>query len=339
MRLSVCIHEFFDHYLPHIKGVSTCTIKAYRDTFKLLLPYAAKHRGIKIRSLRLKHLSSELILAFLDDIERERKNGAKTRNHRLAAIKSFAKMIRLIYPEKRKVAEKILHIPQKRTQKSLIGFLYEEEILDAFQSVDLKKNTGFRDYTLLHLLFDSGARASEIASLNLDDFHPRQKSLAILGKGNRLRLIKLQPKTVQLVELYVSKYRLTQRPLYEHCLFINQRGVGFTRHGIYRICKKHLSLTLSAKRLKVISPVHSFRHSCAVNMLYRGCFLSEIQNHLGHENIQSTMVYLHLDLNRRRCIQKRFIEHMQSVLNCDPKIEELLRGENKQDIMAWLDSL
>lgn len=98
-------------------------------------------------------------------------------------------------------------------------------------------------------------------------------------------------------------------------------------------------MTLSAKRLKTINPVHSFRHSCAVNMLYRGCFLSEIQNHLGHENIQSTMVYLHLDLNRRRRIQKRFIEHMQSVLHCDPKIEELVQGENKQDIMAWLDSL
>jgi hypothetical protein len=98
-------------------------------------------------------------------------------------------------------------------------------------------------------------------------------------------------------------------------------------------------MTLPPKRLKAINPVHSFRHSCAVNMLYRGDSLSEIRNHLGHEDIQSTSIYLHLDLNRKREIQKRFIEYMQSVLTRDPKIEELLDWENKEDIITWLDSL
>jgi len=339
MKLSTCIHQFFGQYLPHIKGASTHTIKAYRDTFKIFLPFAAKYRSIKIDSLTLDHLSSELILAFLDELERGRKNLAKTRNNRLASLKSFAKMIRFMYPEEREIAEKIGNIPQKRTQKPLIGFLYQEEILKVFQSVDLKRKDGLRDYALLHLLYDSGARASEVATLNLDYFNPQQKTLAILGKWNRYRLIELEPKTVQLLQLYITKYRTTPKPLYQHRLFINQRGEELTRHGIYRICKKYLTMTLPPKRLKAINPVHSFRHSCAVNMLYRGDSLSEIRNHLGHEDIQSTSIYLHLDLNRKREIQKKFIEYMQSVLTRDPKIEELLDWENKEDIITWLDSL
>jgi site-specific recombinase XerD len=339
MKLSSCLHQFFGQYLPHIKGASTHTIKAYRDTFKIFLPFAAKYRSIKIDSLTLDHLSSELILAFLDELERGRKNLAKTRNNRLAALKSFAKMIRFMYPEEREIAEKIGNIPQKRTQKPLIGFLYQEEILKVFQSVDLKRKDGLRDYALLHLLYDSGARASEVATLNLDYFNPQQKTLAILGKWNRYRLIEIEPKTVQLLQLYITKYRTTPKPLYQHRLFINQRREELTRHGIYRICKKYLTMTLPPKRLKAINPVHSFRHSCAVNMLYSGYSLSEIRNHLGHEDIQSTSIYLHLDLNRKREIQKKFIEYMQSVLTHDPKIEELLDWENKEDIITWLDSL
>jgi site-specific recombinase XerD len=173
MKLSAAIHQFFDHYLPHIKGVSPYTIRAYRDAFKLFLPFAAKHYGIKIRSLRVEHISSKLILSFLEELQKERKNLTRTRNHRLAAIKSFAKMIRFMYPDHRELADTILNIPQKRYQKTLIGFLYHDEILKVFKAVDLRRKEGFRDYSLLHLLFDSGARASEITTLNLDYFNPQ----------------------------------------------------------------------------------------------------------------------------------------------------------------------
>ena len=339
MRLSSCLHQFFNHYLPHIKGVSQDTIKSYRDAFKIFLTFAARYHGIKIDSLSLEHISSDLIIAFLDDLQKERKNLPRTRNHRLAALKSFATMIRFMHPEKGKLAERILSIPQKRYQKPLIGFLYQDEILNVFESVDLRRKEGFRDYTLLHLLYDSGARASEIATLKLDYFNPQQKTLAILGKGNRFRLINLEHKTVQLLEVYIAKYRVSPKPLYQHRLFINQQGEELTRHGIYRICKKYLSMALPHKRLKVINTVHSFRHSRAVDLLYSGHSPSEIKNRLGHDNFQSTTVYLHLDLNRKRHIQKRFVKYMQSVVTQDPKIEELLQWENKEDIMAWLDSL
>jgi len=339
MKLSICIHHFFEQYLPRIKGSSRQTIKAYRDTFKLFLTFASEYHDIKVASLRMDHFCPELILDFLDHLESDRGNTPRTRNNRLAALKSMAIMIRFMYPEKRKLAERILSIPQKRTQKKLIGFLYQDEINLVFESVDIKKMEGFRNYTILHLLYDSGARASEIATLNIDDFNYQQKTLAILGKGNRYRLIKLLPKTTELIKLYIEKYRKTPKPLYQHRLFINQRGKEFTRHGINRICKKYLSKVLSPKRLQDINPAHSFRHACAVRMLSLGDPISEIKNHLGHENVQSTMVYLHMDLTRKREIHKQFLDYTESIIVHDSKIEELIDWENKEDILVWLDSL
>ena len=339
MKLSPLLHRFFDQYLPHIKGVSPHTVKTYRDAFRLFLPFAATYHHITIRSLRIEHLSPDLILAFLNGLERERKNLPKTRNQRLAALKSFAKMLRFQCPEHRELADRILYIPQKRTQKPLIGFLYQDEILKVFQAVNLRRKEGFRDYTLLHLLYDSGARASEIATLNLDYFNPHHKTLAILGKGNRFRLIKLEAKTSGLLTLYINKYRPKPKPPYHHRIFINQRGEELTRHGIYRICRKYLSIALPPKRLRTISPVHSFRHSRAVDMLYQGEAITDIKTRLGHDTIQSTTTYLHLDLTRRRHIQRQFTRYMESVVTTDPKIEGLLTWDNDGDIMTWLDSL
>ena len=339
MRLSSVTHQFFSKYLPHIKAVSPHTIKAYRDTFKLFLPFAANYHGIKISSLQITHLSVEVVLDFLGSLEKERQNSAKTRNSRLAAIKSLAKMIRFMHPDQRQLADRILSIPQKRCQRQLIGFLYPYEIDQILQAVDLKKVLGLRDYCLLQLLYDSGARATEIATLNLDYFNAHNKTLAILGKGNRYRQIELEPKTIRLLNLYIVKYRVNPKPAYQHRLFINQCGKQLTRHGIYRLCKKYLRMALPPKRLKDINPVHSFRHSCAVHMLSDGHPVSDIRNKLGHEDIQSTMVYLQLDLSKRKNIQNRFINHVQSTVTQNPEIDELIDWQNKDDIMAWLDDL
>ncbi len=339
MRLSTVIHQFFNKYLPHIRALSSHTIKAYRDTFKLFLPYAANYYGIKISSLQITHLGVEVILDFLDSLEKQRHNSAKTRNSRLAALKSLAKMIRFMHPEQRQLADKILSIPQKRSQRQLIGFLYPHEIDQILQTVDLNNALGMRDYCLLQLLYDSGARATEIATLNLDYFNAHNQTLAILGKANRYRQIELEDKTVRLLNRYIARYRVKPKAAYQHRLFINQRGRQLTRHGIYRLCKKYLQLALPPKRLKDINPVHSFRHSCAIKMLTDGHSVSDIRNKLGHEDIQSTMVYLQLDLAKRKKIQQQFIKHVQPNVSQHPEIEELIDWQNKEDIMAWLDDL
>ena len=219
MRLSAFIHQFFDKYLPHIKGVSPNSIKAYRDTFKLFLPFAANHYGINVGSLSLKHLTPEVIITFLDHLESERENSARTRNHRLAAIKSLAKMIRFMHPQWSALMVKIIFIPQKRTQRQLIGFLYPEEINQVLNAVNINTALGFRDYTILHLLFESGARASEIAWLNLDYFNPEQATLAILGKGNRFRQVDLSPTTVKMIKAYMVNHRRRSKPACANRLF------------------------------------------------------------------------------------------------------------------------
>jgi len=339
VKLSALIHRFFAQYLPHIKGVSAHTTKAYRDAFKLLVPFATQYHDIKFESLRLKHLSSDLVVAFLNQTEKVRNNQPATRNSRLAAIKSFAKMIRFVSPQHTQLADAILNIPQKRSLKPLIGFLYNDEILKVFGAVNTESKEGLRDYALLHLLYDSAARASEIAALDVDSFNPERRTIAILGKGNRPRLVGLEPRTVQLLQLYIKSYRIAPKPSFQHRLFINQRRGQLTRHGIYRICRKYLSTALEPKRLKTISPVHSFRHSRAMDWLHQGEPITEIRNRLGHDNVQSTMVYLQLDLNHKRLIQKEFVDYMKSDLTIDHKIDELLAGENMQDLLDWLDSL
>ena len=339
MNLNRCIHQYFAQYLPRIKGCSVQTIKAYRDTYKLLLPFAADYHGVKIKSLTVDHLTSDVILDFLDHLQSQRGNQASTRNQRLAAIKSLAKMIRFMVPEKGDIADMIRAIPQKRMQKPLIGFLYPDEILKIHQAVDLSKSGGMRDYTILHLLYDSGARASEVAALNLDYFDPKHQTLAILGKADRYRQMQLWPKTVQLIEIYITKHRKKPNPLHRKRLFINQRGDGLTRHGINRICKKYLQSALDPKRLKNINPVHSFRHACAVRMLCAGDSITDIKNRLGHENLQSTMTYLDMDLTHKRSIQEQFILYNLSLLGQDPKLDELIGWDDKQDTLAWLDTL
>jgi integrase/recombinase XerD len=339
MNLTALLHQFFYQYLPRIKGSGVRTVKSYRDTYRLLLPYAAAYHDVKIKSLTIDHLTCNLILDFLDHLQTERHNQASTRNQRLAAIKSLFKMIRFMYPEKRQLSEKILCIPQKRSQRRLIGFLYPDEIHKVHQTVDLAKPEGFRDYTILHLLYDSGARASEITTLNLDSFDPVRQTLAILGKADRYRQIELWPRTGQLIKTYIGSYRKKPKPIYQHCLFINQRGKPLTRHGINRICKKYLHRTLSPKRIRDLNPAHSYRHSCAVRMLCAGDPITDIKNRLGHENIQSTMTYLQMDLTNKRNVQEQFIDYSKTLLNNDPKLEALIDWENKQDMMTWLDSL
>ena len=338
MRLASCVIKFFNEYLLHIKGCSPNTIKSYRDTLSLFLPFAAGYHRIKIESLKLEHLTTDLILDFLNQLESGRTNTARTRNHRLAVVKSFAKMVRFIYPEQQKLTGAILAIPQKRSQRKLIGFLYPQEIYKIFM-IRLTQKDGFRNYTLLHLLYDTGARATEIATLQLDYFDYENRTLAILGKGNRYRQLELLPKTAELVQQYIAKYRRSPNSFCKEILFVNQRGSALTRHGINRVCKKYLDQVLSSKRLTLMHPAHSFRHSCAVRMVSEGKPISEIKNRLGHSNVQSTMVYLQLDLNQKRQLQDDFIKFTRQHLVSDPKIDELIQWENKQDILEWLDSL
>jgi site-specific recombinase XerD len=334
MRLSTYINQFFDQYLTHSKCLSDRTIKAYRDTYAIFLPFVAQYYSIKISSLRIEHLTADVILTFLNHLKSDRHNTISTINLRLTAIKSFARMIHSMYPQERKLTENIIRIPQKRLREQQIAYLYPDEVFKIYNAVDLRKKEGFRDYCLLHLLYDSGARVSEIAALNLNHFDPDNRRLTILGKNNHIRFIELWPKTTELIRIYIAKYRNSPNTLYRYRLFINQRRQAFTRHGIYRLCQKYLKLALEPTRFKKINPAHSFRHARAVNMLACGKPISNIKEQLGHENIQSTMVYLQKDLAMKPSEQLKMVEYAQSPLSLDQQLQELVSWENEKDILT-----
>ena len=339
LGLNRVVRTFFSYYLPKIKGSSPQTIRTYKECFKLFLPFSVRFLEKRAGIICIDEISTDLIFSFLDYLEEERKNTSKTRNLRLASIKSMFKMVRMLHPEYTSTAERIINIPQKREVKPLFAFLTHDEVMDVFNAVDLKKKTGFRDYTILHFLYDSGARASEVAGLELENLDTNTISIGILGKGNRYRVVQLWPRTVQLMAQYVQNHRTVPKLMFKRFLFINQRKEKLTRSGIYRICTKYLKKVLPENRVKQLDAVHCFRHSCAVNMLKMGKSISDIKNHLGHEDIKSTMIYLNLDLSRRKEVQKKFIEYTQSFLKSDPKIDDLIDWENKDEIMDWLDTL
>jgi len=340
VKLTRCVSLFLKKYLPDIRGVSANTVLCYKNTFRIFLPYASRYLSKKFAEIELTDVTTDLVIDFLDHVENGVGNKIVTRNNRLAAIRSMARMIRLMAPEDSETAERILNIPAKRSPKPLFGFLSHDEALAVFDSVDLRRKQGFRNYTILHLLYDSGARAHEIAGLCVDDFDPNEKRVGILGKGNRFRIVQIWTRTTDLIVRYIKEYRKKPLPAFKNRLFVNQRGQGLTRSGVYRICQNHLKKALPANRLKGLNAAHCFRHSCAVHMLMNGSAISDIKNHLGHEDINSTMIYLRLDLSRRREVQKRFIKYTETILKNDQKIDELIDWDNSKDeILKWLDSL
>ncbi len=339
MKLTDCVVMFLTKYLHDIRGLDPDTVKSYKDAFRIFIPYASQYLEKKNKKINVADISTDLVIDFLDYLETSLKNGIKTRNARLAAIRSMARMILLMDPEDSEVARRILNIPSKREPKPLFGFLTQDDAIKVFESVDLKRKEGFRDYTILHLLYDSGARAHEIAGLTIESFDPKEMRIGILGKGSRFRIVQLWPRTIDLIVKYLSKYREKPQHIYRDRLFINQRRQGFTRHGIYRICQKYLKKTLPESRLKSLNAAHCFRHSCAVNMLMNGSPISDIKIHLGHEDIKSTMIYLKLDLSRRREVQKRFIKYTETILSKDPEIDEIIGWDNKEELLKWLDDL
>ena len=340
MKLTECVSLLLARYLPDIRGVKPNTARTYKNAFRGFVPYASRYLLEKVQNIDLADLSTDLVIDFLDHLENDEGNKIVTRNNRLAAIRSMARMIHLMVPEDRETAERILNIPSKRAPKPLFGFLSHDEALAVFDSVCLNRKQGFRDYTMLHLLYDSGMRAHEIAGLCIDDFDPKEMRVGILGKGGRFRMVQIWPRTADLIARYIKEHRPKPLPIFKNRLFVNQRRQGLTRSGVYRICQKYLKKVLPENRLKDLNAVHCFRHSCAVHMLMNGSPISDIKNHLGHEDINSTMIYLRLDLSRRREVQKRFIEYTETILHNDPKINELIDWENSKDeILKWLDSL
>lgn len=334
MDLSLQLHAFFHTYLHDQRGVSPHTTKSYRDTFKLLIAYLRSKR--RVSRLTIDDVDVKTVLAFLQHLERDRENGISTRNQRLAALQCFFHYISLHHPSREHQARRILAIPMKRMVPTSPGSLNRKE-LEALLAQPLASTPdGFRDLCILTFLYNTGARAQEVADTKLSWLDFENRLVSITGKGNKTRLTPLWPSTIKLLTLYKNNDRRKPKPETPDYFFINQRGGPFTRFGIRTLVKKYLKQ--AAKQCPSIVQkklsTHSLRHTTACHLLESKVEPNVIKSWLGHASISSTSRYLDTDLNHKRRILDQFGPPRYVVSSLEPK-----KGESSDKIIDWLGDL
>jgi integrase/recombinase XerD len=293
--LAPTLQAFFTDRLIGQKRASAHTIAAYRDTIRLLLAFAAEHADKSPSDLDIEDLGAPLIGAFLDHLEHERANTIRTRNARLAAIRSLFRYAALGHPEHAATIQRVLAIPTKRHDQALITFLTDPELQALLAAPDQSTWIGRRDHALLLLATQTGLRASELIGLTCGDLRLGVGAhVTCLGKGRKQRITPLTKQTVTAMRAWARER--DGRP--EEPLFTTSTGRPLTRDALERRLTKHAATAARAcpsLAVKTITP-HVLRHTAAMRLLHAGVDTTVIALWLGHEQIQTTRVYLHADL-------------------------------------------
>jgi integrase/recombinase XerD len=285
---------FLREYLPNQREMSVQTSDTYAYAFQLLVCFAAELLKVTPSELSVEQLDATLVLAFLEHLEKARENCARTRNSRLAAIKTFFKFLEYRLPTCLEQARRVRAIPVKKTDEVIVGYLNRDEIQALLDAPDPSRRDGLRDRAMLHLAYAGGLRVSELVGLNLADLTLHaQPSIHVLGKGRRERILPLWKETASTIRDWL-KVRGEPKGT---ALFHNARGDLMTRSGFKYILAKHIK-TASAKQPslgnKRVSP-HTLRHACAMHTLQATGDIRKVALWLGHASLQSTEVYLRAD--------------------------------------------
>jgi site-specific recombinase XerD len=329
--LALAVRRFLGDYLPHQRAFSTHTIRSYRDSLKLLLQFAAGPKR-RVADLTVGDLMPKKIIAFLDGLEQHRGNDAATRNVRLSAIHSFFDYLGAGWPEHLDQARRVLAITFKRTDHRTIDYLEAEEVRTLLKQIDRRTVWGRRDYVLLALMFNTGARVQEVVALQTTDLRlTSPPSVKFFGKGRRERICPLWPETARLLQQHIADTGLDAQS--DQTLFRNHRGGPLTRFGARLILQRQVTraaVVLPTLKHKRIHP-HSLRHSTAVHLLNSGVDLSTIAHWLGHTSINTTHKYVTIDLAAKRA----------AIAKAEPvtKSKRLPRWRTDNDLLTWLESL
>ena len=325
--LAALLEAFFTDRLMKQKLASSHTIASYRDTFQLLLKYA-QHKFKKCPSkIELRDLNASFICDFLNYLEKERGNIARTRNTRLAAIRSFFHYIAYQKPEHADLIQHVLGIPTKRWQRPLIDFLSKIEI-DALLNLPMDKPaSNSRDCILLLFAIQTGLRVSELITLKVKDITLGiVANVRCMGKGRKERCVPISKETSNILHAWLQERNATP----DDPLFPNARGKHLSPDGVEYILKKHVNIAQNkcdSLRKKRISP-HVLRHTTAVNLLQAGVDQSVIALWLGHESVETTQVYLDADLAYKEKILMKMapINTPSRVYHPDDKIMAFLKN-------------
>ena len=326
--------KYLTEYLPGIQGVSYNTIASKRDAYILLLKYLDDAQNIKAEDVDIPLLSRETIIKYLEWLEKSRGSSVSTRNIRLAAIKSLFSYIQTQTPDYIYQCQQILSIPRKKEPGHTLEYLTIEGIKSVLDAVETSSRTGFRDLTLLSLMYDSAARVQEIADLSVNDFRAEKPStLRLTGKGSKTRIVPLMSTTSDLVSKYISIYHPSYRGEYNVPLFSNRKKEKLTRAGIAYILKKYVKIAREKQPdliPETVSP-HGLRHSKSMHMLQAGVPLIYIRDFLGHSEISTTEIYARCDSEQKR----------KAIENTCPSItkSETPMWQKDTSLLGWLQSL
>jgi integrase/recombinase XerD len=329
--LAEVLTSFFTCHLAVELGASSHTITSYRDAFLLLLRYLGASNGRQAAHLTFGDLSPEVILAFLEHLERERGNSIRTRNARLAAIRSFAAYAITQDPALAGPASRILAIPFKKTPGRALDYLTKGELRTILAGPDRTTPKGRGDYLTLALLYDTGARVQEVVDLRPADFRlDRIPLVRVTGKGRKQRIVPLMPATAALVRAHLVE---TDRLVTDTGPLVrNYRGEQMTRSGVTFLLKRYCSLATEhtpSLRGRRISP-HTLRHSKAMHLLQAGVPAVTIKDILGHAHLKTLEFYVEADLEMKR----RALESAPSPLHAPrPK------RRHPPDLLDWLERL
>jgi site-specific recombinase XerD len=293
--LAPTLQAFFTDRLRRQRQASEHTVAAYRDTFKLLLTFAQRRTGKAPSQLDLANLDAALVSAFLEYLEQERGNSVRTRNARLAAVHSLFRFAALTHPQDAAVIARVLAIPPKRFDRTLVTYLTEPETDALLTAPDQSTWTGRRDHALLAVATQTGLRVSELTSLTRADAHLGTGAhISTIGKGRKQRITPLTPGTVTILRAWLAEhYALPTDPL-----FPTRRGGRLSPDAVERRLAKHIvtaALTCPTLAEKRVSP-HVLRHTAAMRLLNAGVDTTVIALWLGHENVATTQIYIHADL-------------------------------------------
>jgi site-specific recombinase XerD len=298
--LASLVESFFRRRLAEHRGVSAMTVAAYRDALRLLFVYAANRAGKRPAELRTTDIDQEVVLAFLDHLEKTRGNTPRTRNARLAAIRSFFHHVSAADPGSQGIAGRVLAIPGKRTGRRLLGFLDSTEFDAVVSAPHQDSRQGRRDHALLLFLGRTGARVSEAIAVNVGDLQLHQPAQVLLrGKGQTERAVPLARDVVTVLKELIRERGIDSRP--SQPVFVNARGNRLTRFGVRHVVRRVVGSADAVRTWpgRSISP-HTFRHSTAMHLLQSGVDLTVIQAWLGHESLNTTHQYVEADTEMKR---------------------------------------
>jgi site-specific recombinase XerD len=322
------VQEFFCERLIQQQNASPHTVASYRDTFRLLLRYLQQRRRKGPAEVALADLSAPTVLAFLDDLERHRGNTIRTRNARLAALRSFMKYAAGRDPTALPVAQRVLAIPQKRFDRPLLGYLTREEVTAIVEAPGQGTWSGRRDRALLSVLYNTGMRVSEAIGLRrADALLDQTRAVRIRGKGRKQRQVPLWKTTAALLTRWLKEVAAAP----ETPVFPNRRGQPMSRSGIED--RLHEAVRVAAEgcpslREKSVSP-HMLRHTTAMHLLQAGVEVTVIALWLGHESPETTHQYVEADL----AMKQRALDNLDEL----PVKQGRYRPD--EELLAFLDGL